>query len=470
MPSVPVAAIILAAGKGTRMKSDVPKVLHPLCGASMAEHVGRAMRAAGVRKPVLVIGHMGDMLRARLGEEQFAYAWQHEQLGTGHAALMARNALASHKGPVFVMPGDVPLIRPETLEALLETHLREGAAATLATVDMDDPTGYGRILRSPEGWVLGIVEEKDCTPEQKAMREVNPSVYVFDSEALFDVLPKLGRQNAQNEYLLTDAIGVLASLGKKVVAVKGKDPVEYWGINDRWQLALAAKEMRRDLVRRHALAGVTIVDPDTTFIAADVEIDADVTIEPMTILEGKTRIAVGSVIGPSSRVLDSVVGEGCHVLMSHLNQAVLGSKVKVGPFANLRPGAVLLDGVKVGNFVEVKNAQIGDRSSLSHLTYCGDAQVGSGVNIGAGTITCNYDGFEKHLTRIEDGAFVGSNSTLVAPVVVGANSMIAAGSTVTQDVPPDSLALGRARQESKPEWASRWRENKRRRSEKNSQG
>lgn len=460
MPSAPVAAIILAAGKGTRMKSDLPKGLHALCGAPLVQHVGRAMHAAGVRRPVIVIGHGGDLIRSRLGDEQYAYAWQHEQLGTGHAALMAREALESHVGPVIVMPGDVPLVSPDTLSRLLETHAQSGAQATLAVIDMDDPTGYGRIIRDAEGYVTGIVEEKDCTPEQKVMREVNPSVYVFDRTTLFEVLPKLGRQNAQGEYLLTDAIGAIAASGGRVVAVKAKDQVEFWGINDRWQLAMAAKEMRRAILKKHAMAGVTIIDPDTTYVGSEVTLEADVTLEPMTVLDGKTSVEGGSVIGPNSRVIDSAIGEGCTVLMSNLNGATLGRGVKVGPFAHLRPKSRLGDGVKIGNFVETKNAVFGDNASLSHLTYCGDAEVGASTNIGAGTITCNYDGFGKHLTKIGEGAFVGSNSTLVAPVEIGPGAVVAAGSTITHNVPADALGIGRGKQENKVDWAAQWRKRK----------
>lgn len=457
----PVAGVILAAGKGTRMKSDLPKVLHGVCGLPMVEHVGRAMRAAGVRRPIIVIGHRGDLIRAKLGDSHYAYVLQAEQLGTGHATLVAADALASHDGPVLVTPGDTPLLTAEALGALVDRHMESQAKATVATFVLDDPTGYGRVVRGQDGRISSIVEHRDADDQVRRIQEVNAGIYCFDARSLFALLPKLHNANAQGEYYVTDAVAALHAEGGAIESVVFDDPSILAGVNDRWQLAEAAQGLRTRILRQHALNGVTIVDPSSTYIGADVQIDPDCQIEPMTTLDGSTRIAAGSVIGPNSRVTDSIIGEGCVVLMSHLNGATLSEGSRCGPFANLRPGAFLGERVKVGNFVEVKNARIGEASSVSHLTYIGDAEIGASVNIGAGTITCNYDGFEKHKTTIEDGAFVGSNSTLVAPVRIGRGAIVGAGSVITIDVPADALALGRTRQENKEEWAKSWRLKKR---------
>ncbi len=424
----------------------------------MVDYVGRAMRRAGITRPIIVVGYQGDLIRATLGEEDYAYTYQQEQLGTGHAALMAREMLHSHDGPVIVMSGDVPLIRPETFEALLKRHLKLGVQATIATFVIDDPHGYGRIVRGKDGAVEAIVEEKDCNPHQRAIKEVNPSVYCFDRQALYDALPKLGRGNAQGEYYLTDVIAELRRSGGKVEAMRFEDATQFTGVNDRWQLAEVSRVKREEILKRHALNGVTIVDPATTYIGAEVELAADVCLQPMTMLEGRTQIGPGSVIGPGTRITDCTIGESCTVVMSNLNRATMHDNSRCGPFAHLRPGAEIGECSRVGNFVEVKNSTLAEHVSASHLTYLGDATVGAHTNVGAGTITCNYDGYKKNRTEVGEGVFIGSHTTLVAPVKVGDGAFTAAGSVITTDVPADALGIGRGRQENKEQWAKKWRE------------
>ncbi|HRI44791.1 MAG TPA: bifunctional UDP-N-acetylglucosamine diphosphorylase/glucosamine-1-phosphate N-acetyltransferase GlmU [Fimbriimonadaceae bacterium] len=460
MKSVSIlAGIVLAAGKGTRMKSDQPKALFPIIGLPMAEWVGRAMREAGIEKPIVVIGHQADLVRERLSES-YGYALQAEQHGTGHAVSMAREALDGYDGPVLIAPGDAPLLDGEALQALAQHHAKTGAVATLATTTPADPTGYGRIVRCSTGGVSRIVEERDASDDERRIGEVNAGIYCFDCQALFEALPRLGSANAQGEFYLTDVIALLADAGRVETLSLPEEAVA--GVNDRWQLAEAEATLRRRILRRHALAGVTIVDPGTTIVGPDVRIGGDVEILPNTIVLGETVIESGAIIGPGSVVKDSQIGTNCEVLMSHLARAVMKEGSKCGPFANLRPGAVIGEGAKVGNFVEIKKSSLGAGASVAHLTYLGDATVGEGTNVGAGTITCNYDGFDKSPTKIGANAFIGSNSTLVAPVTIGDGAIIGAGSVITTDVPGDALGLGRSRQENKEQWAPQWRERKRR--------
>ncbi|HRF59327.1 MAG TPA: bifunctional UDP-N-acetylglucosamine diphosphorylase/glucosamine-1-phosphate N-acetyltransferase GlmU [Fimbriimonadaceae bacterium] len=458
-----VQGVILAAGKGTRMKSEMPKALHPVCGVPMVDLVGRAMRAAGIAAPIVVVGHGADAVREALAGSEYRFAIQAEQLGTGHAVRMAEDPLRGYDGPVIVAPGDTPLLDAGVFDALLRVHREQAAAATVATSIVSDPTGYGRLIRDPDGRAVAIVEEKDATADEREVREVNAGVYCFDAVTLFRILPQLSSANAQGEYYLTDAIRLLASEGAAVATAVFEDPSVLVGVNDRRQLAEASDVLRQRTLVRHMLDGVTIIDPETTYIGLDVTIEPDVTIAPMTTLEGVTSIGSGSTIGPVSRVKDSRIGRGCTVLMSFVDRARMADGSRCGPYAHLRPGADVGDGVKIGNFVEIKNAVLAPGSQVSHLSYIGDAEVGAGTNIGAGTITCNYDGFEKHKTTIGANAFVGSNSTLVAPVTIGDGVVIAAGSTITHDVGEDELGIGRSRQENKPEWARQWRERKRKR-------
>lgn len=452
-----LAGVILAAGKGTRMKSDLPKCLHALAGLPMAEHVGRALRGAGCDPVVMVVGHGADQLRAGLPDGLYAYAVQHEQLGTGHAVAMAEVALSEFDGDVVIAAGDTPLLTDLVIRELVQHHGSTGAMVTLASCRVDQPTGYGRVVRDAEGRLQRIVEQKDADPETLRITEVNSGVYVVDAATLFRTLPELGRNNAAGEIYLTDLITSVVAAGGAAEAYCFSDEAPFAGVNDRWQLAQAGDVLQQRIRRKWATAGVTLEDPRTTFIDADVEIGPNTVLRPMTTLSGQTRVGERCVIGPGSQLIDAVLGDHVVVWQSVVNRATMATGSRCGPFAHLRPGADLGEGTKVGNFVEIKNTALGAGVSVSHLTYLGDARVGAGTNIGAGTITCNYDGVHKHVTAIGSGCFVGSNSTLVAPVAIGDGAFVAAGSVITRDVPPDALALGRARQEEKEGWAARWR-------------
>lgn len=449
----------MAAGKGTRMKSDLPKTLHQVCGVPMVELVGRAFKSAGIQKPVIIVGHHGEQVEEALGDS-YSFAWQREQLGTGHAALMAEQVLSGFEGPVLVAAGDAPLLDPAYLKGLIDTQRETGATCVMATCVMDNPFGYGRVIYDEKGQPCNIIEEKDADSETKKLREVCVSLYCFDGKHLFRLLKTLNTNNAQGEYYLTDMIKAVYNDGGKTVTAPTTNVDMLQGVNDRWQLAQAASVLRQQICKKHAMAGVSIIDPSNTYIGLDVEIGVNTVIQPMCTISGKTKIGEDCDIGPSSNIVDSTIGDGCTVLMSQLNQATMKAGSKIGPFSNLRPGAVLGEATKVGNFVEIKNSTIGQRVSLSHLTYIGDASIGNDTNIGAGTITCNYDGYTKSRTEIGSNAFVGSNSTLVAPVKIGNDTLIAAGSVITSDVHDWALGIGRGKQENREEWVRTWRAKK----------
>lgn len=439
------------------MKSELPKCLFSVCGLPMAEHIGRALRSLGVEKPILVVGWNGEMLQQSLDPDAYLFAWQHDQLGTAHAAIMAVEHLKGATGDVIVSPGDTPLLDAESLGALLKKHRDSGAKATIATFELDDPTGYGRIVRDGQK-VVGIVEHKDATQVERAIREVNSAVYCVDIETLLRLLPTVTNDNAQQEYYLTDVIRMIATEGGTVETLVYPSADIFRGVNDRWQLAEASQVMRMSILKRHALNGVSIVDPQSTFIGADVEIEPETVIHPMTALEGSCKIGAACHIGPQSILVDCEIGDECTVLMSHVNRAVMKDGSRCGPYAHLRPKSVVGKRCKVGNFVELKNAQLGDNVSVGHLTYLGDVAVGAGTNVGAGTITCNFDGVNKHRTEVGENVFIGSNSTLIAPVKLGTGSYVGAGSVVTHDVQDDALALGRAKQVEKEGWARQRRQ------------
>lgn len=446
-------AIILAAGEGKRMRSALPKVLHSLCGRTLAQWVLEAVRPVDSR-PLMVVGHGREAVMEAL-KDSARYVVQSEQRGTGHAVMMAREHIEPGSA-VLVVAGDMPLLRPETLVALTESLARDEYEAVVLTAQADDPTGYGRVLRDAQGRVTGIVEHRDATVAQRAVREINTSVYGFRGDALLSCLDRLTCDNDQGEYYLTDVIGLLAEGGRKVGAMSCSQQ-EAMGINDRAQLAVAGEILRRRINEDHMRAGVTLLDPASTYIDAGTVIGPDTVVYPGNILEGGTRVGAGCTLYANNRIRDSRVGDGATVESSVLLEAEVGGGTTVGPFAYLRPGARIGRGCRVGDFVEVKNAAIGDGTKVSHLTYVGDADVGSGVNVGCGVVFVNYDGHGKHRTTVGDHAFIGCNTNLVAPVSVGEGAYTAAGSTITEDVPGDALAIARCRQTVKEDWARKRR-------------
>ncbi len=449
-------ALILAAGEGTRMKSDKPKVAHEVLGVPMVELVVRAARAAGCERVVAITGHRAAQVEELLvGVESVR---QDEQLGTGHAVMCAREALAGFHGSLLVLSGDTPLITPDTIAGLVAMRETSGAAVTLLTTRLPDPTGYGRIVRDREGTVDRIVEEKDASADERAITEVNTGTYCFDAAVLFAHLDRLSSQNAQGEYYLTDMVAVFNDEGLTVSAMMTDDPYQTLGVNSRIQLAEASKVMQARINHGHMLAGVTMIDPDLVWIGPDVEIGRDTEVLPLTFLMGETRVGSNCVIGPQARITDSTVADGAVVDASVVTGALVGPGATVGPVAYLRPGAVLEAGAKAGTSVEIKNSTVGEGSKVPHLSYIGDASIGRGVNIGAGTITCNYDGANKFGTEIGDGAFIGSDTMLVAPVRIGAGAVTGAASAITRDVPDDALAVERSDIRIVEGWAARQRE------------
>jgi len=453
-----LTAIIMAAGKSTRMKSRLPKPLHLLCGKPLLSYLLDACRSAGVARTIVVVGHEAERVQ-EVFRGRCEFALQEEQLGTGHAVMSARPLLNDYGGDLLVLPGDTPLIGGETLRKLAEHHYSSGAVATLLTAVLPHDAGmYGRVLRDPDGKVTGIVEAKDASPQQLAVREINTSIYCFNAPALFDALREIRPDNAQGEYYLTDVIGLFTRKGDQVEAVIADDWQVTLGVNTRVELADVAARLRWRIMEKLMLSGVTIVDPTNTYIDADVQIGQDTVVHPNTYILGNTVIGEECEIGPMARIESSQIGNRTTVIASQVVESRLGDSVRVGPFANLRPGTVVGNGTKIGDFVEVKNSIIEENVSMAHLTYVGDAQVGANTNIGAGTITCNYDGKRKHRTIIGRGCFIGSHATLIAPLQIGDGAYVAAASAVTDDVPPDSLAIARCRQVVKEEWAKRRRE------------
>lgn len=434
------SVVVLAAGRGTRMKSSLPKVLHPLAGRPMIWHVIDAIRQTSCGPVVVVVGHGGDRVRAAAGDE-LVYAEQAEQLGTGHAVLQGLHLLPG-AAEVAVVYGECPLIRPETLMRLVTRHRETSATMTIATAEVADPAGLGRIARDLDGRVRAVVEEAVATAEERAIREVNGGLCCFQADWLRRELPRLPLR-PKGEYYLTDLVGVAVEGGLRVETVWA-DPLEIVGINDRAQLAEAEAALRQRICRKLMLEGVTVVDPTTTYVDVGVVVGRDTIIHPNTILVGQTAIGEECEIGPNSHVVDSQIGRGCRVWASVLESAALEDGVSVGPFAHLRPGAYLEAGVDVGNYAEIKNSRVGSRTRVHHFSYIGDATLGSDVNVGAGTVTCNYDSEtgQKSRTVVEAGASLGSDTMLVAPVRVGASAMTGAGAVVTRDVPPGTVVAG----------------------------
>jgi len=450
-----LAAVILAAGQGTRLKSRHPKVLHPLAGRPLAAFPVELSTRLGCEPTVLVTGHGAEQVESVFDSSGVCFARQTEQLGTGHALLCARPQLASFSGTLLLLCGDVPLLRLETLQQLLQLHRARQAAVTVLTAALENPHGYGRILRAGDQ-VEGIIEEKDASAEQRRIREINTGIYLFEAPFVFDALTGVGCDNAQGEYYLTDVVAAARRAGRTVCALAAGEAEEAMGINDRQQLAEAEAVMRARINAAHMRNGVSMLDPLSTYIEAGVSIGADTTLLPGTILRGTTSIGSDCVIGPHVSIDDCSIADRVRVKAgSVLEESEVGADTDIGPMAHLRPGTRLAGENKIGNFVETKKAEIGFGSKASHLTYLGDCELGQGVNIGCGTITCNYDGVNKHRTVIEDDVFVGSDTQFVAPVKIGRNSLIGAGATITRDVPPDALALSRAEQKVIEGWRLR---------------
>lgn len=423
----------------------------------MLGYVLGAAARLGVERPLVVVGHGSELVEEEIGPG-VEYVHQTEQKGTGHAVLMARDRLTGLTGDLLVLYGDTPLLRAETLAGFVRFHEREQPACSVLTAILPDPTGYGRIVREPEtGAVLRIVEEKDASPVERTYREINTGIYCFALPMLLAVLEKLKPANAQGEYYLTDAVALIREAGGKVAALATGDPEEVQGVNSREQLAQVEAVVRREKNRTLMASGVSILDPASTFVDAEVEVGRDTVLLPFTWLEGRTRVGEECTVGPQVRLKDSELGDRVEVQFSVTDQARVEDDVHLGPFAYLRPGAHLEAGAKVGDFVEIKNSRVGAGSKVPHHSYIGDAEIGSGVNIGAGTITCNYDGVCKHRTVIGDDCFIGANSNLVAPVKIGEGAYVASGSTITADVPPGALGVARGRQRNVEEWATRRR-------------
>ncbi len=449
------SVVILAAGKATRFKSERSKVLHRLAGRPLGEYVLRAAAATGPEQILMVIGHDAEEVRKTFSRPRLTFIEQKEQLGTGHALLTARAELERCPSPILLtLVGDAPLLRPETLRALIDAHGRSGSAATVLTTHRDDPNGYGRILRSRGNRISAIIEERVATPAQKRIREINSGMICFSRPKLLDHLGELSRDNTQKEYLLTDLVAIFAKHRQKVRAFPVEDPGEVLGVNDRAELARIEKILRLRKAESLMRAGVTVVNPEATYIDEDVEVGADTIIEPGVSLLGMSRVGRACFLRPYSTIGNSILGDRVTVRpCSVIYACEIASDVTIGPFAHLRDGAVIEQNARIGNFVEVKKSRLGRGAKAAHLTYLGDATLGVDVNIGAGTVTCNFDGEKKNPTVIEDGCFIGSGTMLVAPVRIGRGSTVGAGSTITEDVPPESLALGRAHQVNKEGWA-----------------
>ena len=462
-----VAAIILAAGLGKRMKSHTPKVLHPVAGRPMLFYPVQVIKNLGLKKAIIIVGHKAEKVMEILDSElrtpnsELKFVKQEPQLGTGHAVLCAENVLKAWKGDILILSGDVPLITKQTILGLLDLHAKKKAAISFISTVIADPSGYGRVLRDENNSVKRIVEDKDSSIEEKAINEINTGIYCINAQFLFSGLKNIKRENAQGEYYLPDLIEMAAKAKQKVACLTHINPAEVMGINNRIELAQANGVMRERINNELMLSGVSLIDPETTYIHYGVKIGKDTTIYPNVFLEGNTNIGKGCLIEQGCMIQNSHIGDGSKIKSnSVIESSEIGGQVSIGPFARIRPDSTIGDGARIGNFVEVKKSRIGRGTKANHLSYLGDAIIGKDVNIGAGTITCNYDGVKKHQTIIEDGAFIGSDTQLIAPVKVGKNAYIGSGSTITKNVPPGSLALSRIEQRVVEGWALKRRKRK----------
>ncbi len=449
-----LVTVILAAGKGTRMKSSLPKVLHRVGGKCMLQHVLDAAKAAGAKRNIVVTGFGGEAVQEAIGA-QAEFAVQEEQLGTGHAVLQTKPLLEKETGTVMVLCGDTPLLTGDLLKNLYDAHSKAEAKATVLTAIMPDPTGYGRVIHMPDGTVEKIVEHKDATEEERQVREINSGIYCFDARELFAALGEVKNDNAQGEYYLPDVLEILRKQGKKIWAVATEEYESIFGINSRSQLAQAEKILRSRKNEALMAEGVTLMDPSSTFIDADVKIGRDTVIYPFTWIEGNTVIGENCELGPNVRLQNVTMGSGVTGQFAYVHDAVIDDGVILGQFVHIRPDTHLMEKVKIGNFVEVKNSNVGKGTKLPHLSYIGDCDMGEDVNMGCGTITVNYDGKKKFRTKVGNHAFIGCNSNLVAPVTVEDNAYVGAGSTITKTVPADNLAIARSRQTNIANWADK---------------
>ena len=447
-----ITAVILAAGEGKRMKSKNSKVVHKVCGKPIVKWVDRAAKEAGILDSIIVVGHKAEQVKKAMGEEA-NFALQEKQLGTGHAVMQCEGFLKGKSGTVMVLYGDTPLITSETLAETLKYHHDSNNVATVITAKVGDPTGYGRIVRGEGGQLKRIVEHKDANEEELKICEINSGMYCFNIENLLGALSKLSNDNSQGEYYLTDTLEILIAEGHKVGAYQTKNSDDILGINDRVQLYSAEQIMKKRINEGLMRNGVTIIDPNSAYIDADAKIGRDSIIYPNTIIEGAAEIGENCIIGPNSRIVESFIGDSCEVANSVVLESTIGNHTKVGPFAYIRPASTIGSKVKIGDFVEVKKSKIGDNTKISHLTYVGDAEVGKNVNLGCGVVFVNYDGKNKFKTIVEDDCFIGCNTNLVSPVVVRKGAYVAAGSTITEEVPKNSLAIARCRQSIKEDWA-----------------
>jgi len=450
-----IVGMVLAAGQGTRMKSQMPKVLHQLAGKPMVSYIIDAAKGAGVHRFFCVVGKNRSQIVEVLGED-VEYVVQEEQLGTGHALLQTADSLATVSSEfALVLYGDTPLLTSDILEELIAMHIKSQAVATVLSVELTDPSGYGRIVR--DGTKMSIVEDSDVDEEQRRITEVNSGIYVFNKGLMLKYLPQISADNEQQEYYLVDIFSLLQDDGYPVYVHKIDDDSAIRGVNDRSQLAKAEAIIRQRIRDKWLLNGVTLIDPDTTYIDAEAIIGQDTVIEPFTFIRGKTEIGYGCRLGPNANIVDSTLGNNVIVGQSVVEESTIGDSVNIGPFNHLRPGTILANGVKVGNFAEIKNSSIGQGSKVPHHSYLGNAEIGETVNIGAGVITVNYDGKSKHQTIIEEGAFIGCNANLIAPLHIGKRSYVAAGSTLNKSVPEDSLAIAREKQSNIEGWVKRKR-------------
>jgi bifunctional UDP-N-acetylglucosamine pyrophosphorylase/glucosamine-1-phosphate N-acetyltransferase len=449
--------VVLAAGLGTRMKSDLAKALHPVAGRPLVQHVLDAAVQVEPEKIILVLGHQADKVGSAVREYQPEIVRQAEQRGTGHAVLQTAEMISRAAGPVLILCADTPLVTGKTLRDIIEFHQRSRSAVTFITSKVDDPFGYGRVVRT-KGMVMRVVEEKDATAAQRRIKEVNAGIYCFDRTFLLSSIKVIGRSNVQGEYYLPDIIELAKKKKLRVSAFPCADPREVMGVNSRHDLSRAETIMRQRINTQWMLEGITMLDPETVSVAIEARLGRDVVLYPNVSIEGRTSIGAGCIIYPGSRIVDSVIAENVTVKdCSVIEESEIADGAIVGPFAHLRPGSMIGARAKIGNFVEVKKSTLGEGSKVNHLSYVGDTTVGRNVNIGAGVIVCNYDGYEKHPTVIEDNVFVGSDSQLVAPIRIGKGALIAAGSTVTRDVPADALAISRVPQDSREGFADRRR-------------